>query len=233
MRRIVAEAVLMFDQNDNEANLGYGNYLVTAQLVMPGGSSLDGLDPNVALGVFTYERYGPFPYEKRGGPNNPNREIDLAEISRWGRAPGAACNQSGSNGNFDNTILCKGDAQFALQLVPIGGDPMVNRYCVSGDLPDCTVTTNPVITLVMRWPGARKPVTFEEYTGAYTFAQLNSEHPAPNKTWKTEDSLNPFVPDTACDRFHINLWFGNYPAGNSKRVILKLKIILRQAVRRR
>src|SRR5271156_2001210 len=30
-----AEAVLMFDQNNNEANLGYGNYLVTAKLTMP------------------------------------------------------------------------------------------------------------------------------------------------------------------------------------------------------
>ena len=174
----------------------------------------------------------PLPVRKRGGPNNPNREIDLAEISRWGRAPGAACNQSGSNGNFDNTILCKGDAQFALQLVPIGGDPMVNRYCVSGDLPDCTAPQScDHACHEVAWRAQAGHL--RRVYGGYTFAQLNSEHPAPNKTWKTEDSLNPFVPDTACDRFHINLWFGNYPAGNSKRVILKLKIILRQAVRRR
>ena len=35
---------------------------------------------------------------------------------------------------FDTSILCKGDAQFALQLVPKGGDAMVHRYCVYGYL---------------------------------------------------------------------------------------------------
>jgi len=209
-----AEAVLMFDQNNNEANLGYGNYLVSAKMALP-GSSLDALDPNVALGVFTYERYGPFPYKSRGTPDNPWREIDLGEISRWGRRSGTSCQIGGRDGSFDNRILCKGDAQFALQLVPRGGDEMVQRYCISGVLPDCAVTTNPAITLVMRWPGASQQVTFEEYTGTYTFAQLESQHPAPNKTWETPNrspDLNRFIPETACQRFHINLWFGNYSA---------------------
>ena len=77
----------MFDQNNNEANLGYGNYLVSAKMALP-GSSLDALDPNVALGVFTYERYGPFPYKSRGTPDNPWREIDLGK-SHDGAADGA------------------------------------------------------------------------------------------------------------------------------------------------
>jgi len=215
-----AEAVLMFDQNNNEANLGYGNYLVTAKLTMPGSSSFDALDPNVAFGVFTYERLGPFPYEKKTGtPENPQRELDLAEISRWGHAAGTTCTIRGRDGKFDTSRLCLGDAQFALQLVPQGGDPMVQRYCISGDVrvaPNCTVTTNPEITLVMRWHGANQQVTFEEYTGAYTFAQLGSQHPAPHYTWETptnSPNLNMYVPATGCQRFHINLWFGNYGTG--------------------
>jgi len=111
-----AEAVLMFDQNNNEANLGYGNYLVTAKLTMPGSSSFDALDPNVAFGVFTYERLGPFPYEKKTGtPENPQRELDLAEISRWGHARGTTCTFHDRDGNFDTSRLCPGDAQFALR----------------------------------------------------------------------------------------------------------------------
>jgi hypothetical protein len=44
-----AEAVLMFHGDGSEANLGYGNYLVTAQLVS--GSNWSTLDPNMALPV--------------------------------------------------------------------------------------------------------------------------------------------------------------------------------------
>ena len=212
-----AEAVLMFDQNNNEANLGYGSYLVTAKLTSPASSSFDALDPNVALGMFTYERLGPFPYVHITGKlTNPRREMDLAEISRWGHAAGTTCTISGRDGLFDTSRLCPGDAQFALQLVPIGGDSMVQRYCISGVLPNCAVTTNPEITLVMSWPGADQQVTFKEYTGAYTFAQLASQNPAPNYTWETptnSPNLNPYVPATACERFHINLWFGNYGTG--------------------
>jgi hypothetical protein len=69
-----AEAVLMFNGDGSEANLGYGAYLVTAKLVDHFWAALD---PNMAFGLFTYENPGT-------GPNsNPNREIDLAEISRW------------------------------------------------------------------------------------------------------------------------------------------------------
>jgi hypothetical protein len=52
-----AEAVLMFDNNNKEVNLDYGDYLVTAN--SPTAISWNALDPNVAVGMFTYERYGP------------------------------------------------------------------------------------------------------------------------------------------------------------------------------
>jgi len=68
-----AEAVLMFDREGFEANLGYGDYLVTARLA---GTNWNALDPNMVLGLFTYER------PATGPKGNSAREIDLAEISR-------------------------------------------------------------------------------------------------------------------------------------------------------
>ena len=51
-----AEAVLMFRADGTEANLGYGDYLVAAEIVKPLNATFATLDPNVALGMFTYER---------------------------------------------------------------------------------------------------------------------------------------------------------------------------------
>jgi hypothetical protein len=45
-----AEVVAMFNADGSEANLGYGDYLVTAQVVTP-AESWDKLDPNVAFGA--------------------------------------------------------------------------------------------------------------------------------------------------------------------------------------
>jgi hypothetical protein len=70
---------------------------------------------------------------------------------------------------------------------------MVRRYCVSGSFPNCKIATNPVITLVMRWPGPKEQVTFEEYAGTYTLAQIKKEHPVPNKTWETPKELNDYI----------------------------------------
>lgn len=99
-----AEAVLMFNRDGSEANLGYGHYLVSARLV---GGSWDALDPNMASGLFLYENPG------TGPALNPNRETDLAEISRWGWNHTGTCPIGGFSGNFPNSILCKGNAQFA------------------------------------------------------------------------------------------------------------------------
>ena len=70
-------------------------------------TDLDGLDPNVAFGAFTDEK------EQTGTDQNPAREIDLAEISRWGHP--AAQGRSDScpsyargmlSSRFKNTRLC-------------------------------------------------------------------------------------------------------------------------------
>ena len=199
-----AEAVLMYQANGTEqANLGYGDYLVTAQVVSPLGVNFATYDPNVALGMFNYERYGINPPQCRGGTKNCQREIDLAEISRWGwnHVSPPKCPFYGSSGVFDDTILCNGNAQFALQdfTQALG---MVNRYDIG---------TSGVVTLVMKWrPGT---VTFQQYAGAPTLADLPTA--TPNYSW-TPEGLSDYIPNTgteaapACQRFHLNLWLGNY-----------------------
>jgi hypothetical protein len=186
-----AEAVLMFRADGTEANLGYGDYLVAAEIVRPLNATFATLDPNVALGMFTYER------PATGSRFNSAREIDLAEISRWGwnHVAPAACPFSGHSGVFPNMTLCEGNAQFALQdFTQHSG--MVKRYDIE--------QTNK-ITLVMRWREGQ--VTFEKYDGIHTFDNLPTQA---KFEWTTPPELRDFVPTPGCARFHINLWLGNF-----------------------
>jgi hypothetical protein len=236
-----AEAVLMFDSDTNEVNLGYGDYLVTAN--SPAGTFWNTMDPNIAVGMFTYERYGSSPFPTFGGPDNPNREIDLAEISRWGwdhnpnNDPNDTCPYIPlkNNGEFIQRVLCGGSAQFATQLVP-KSEISVQRYDTGSNISQ--------ITLVMQW--RHDKVTFLKFNGAYTLDTLPT--PGTGETWTkkgevrkgtqpvytdnsfkvpTPDELARFIPnpkevkpnpkDTptkppqSCARFHLNLWFGNFP----------------------
>jgi hypothetical protein len=237
------EAVLMFDSNNNELNLGYGDYLVSARI--PSATTWNALDPNVAVGMFTYERYGQPPagaancttncplWGSYGGADNPYRELDLAEISRWGFDQTTGdCPYSGLNGKFYNQILCKGNAQFAIQNF-IKSKVSVQRY----DIGSYTA-----ITLVMQWrPGV---VTYLKYdtdkihlsnlpsAAAATWtkdSQVPSNPPVPNNpNFKiaTPVELAPFIPNPitvipnppvasppprSCARFHLNIWLGNFP----------------------
>jgi hypothetical protein len=191
-----AEAVLMFNADGTQANLGYGDYLVTADLVSPLGANWATYDPNVAFGLFTYER------PATGSANNSAREIDLAEISRWGwnHTNPPTCPFSGYQNQFNRTTLCQGNAQFALQdFTQHAG--MVNRYDI-GQIKE--------VTLVMSWRAGQ--VTFRKFDGAWT---LNNLPQTPQYEWKTPvappaDDLSAYVPAPACQRFHINLWLGNY-----------------------
>ena len=189
-----AEAVLMFNSDGSEANLGYGRYLVTAKVLTT--SSWATLDPNVAFGAFTYERFG---NGSTGSPPNPNRELDLAEISRWGwdQNPQTVCPNTGVS-----APLCQGNAQFTLQPWDKSDTTAswtnLNRYTINADAQ--------TITLVMTWPGANQPVTFDEYDGTFTF---EGGLPAqPNNTFKSVAAQNMFIPATNCERFHLNLWMG-------------------------
>lgn len=229
-----AEAVLMFKNDGTQANLGYGDYLVTAELVSPPLANWADYDQNVAFGLFTFER------PATGSVNdNPAREVDLAEISRWGwnhRVP-QTCPFTGFQGKFDTSNLCVGNAQFALQDYTKHSG-MVKRYNIE-----------PIneVTLVMRWRAGQ--VTFEQYHAAGLLNNLSAAGllnnlpatvlnklpasasgllnnlpaagltlnnlPAPDSQWTTPiappaDNLSAFVPAPNCQRFHINLWLGSY-----------------------
>jgi hypothetical protein len=186
-----AEVVLMFNPDGSPVNLGYGDYLVTA--TVPNASDFGALDPNVAFGVFPFERVG---QGGTGDANNPAREIDLAEVSTWGKYPPGQCPYTGIT-----APLCTGNAQFTLQIWD-KFPKNLHRY---------TFTAPPkTITLVMRWHAAQQPVTFEEYNGSYDFSSLPSKA---DVAWTSAADQNAYVPAHNCERFHMNLWLGNFPAG--------------------
>jgi hypothetical protein len=196
----------MFNADGSEANLGYGDYLVVAQV--KSAASWDQLDPHAAFGAFTYERVGTG--DGTGPAQNPNRELDLAEISRWGyagpllppsppAAPPASCLTPRGNPLIDPR-LCTGNSQFTLQIWNKAPDNL-HRYSINAG-----VST---LTLVMQWHGANQPVSFAQYDGAWNFGNLSQA--TPSNQWTTTAADNPYIPATACERFHLNFWMGDYP----------------------
>ena len=178
------EAATALNLDGSVADLGYGTYLVTAKVKT--AASWSDLDPNVAFGAFTYER------DRTGDANNPGRELDLAEISRWGHAAGTPCRISPPS-------LCPGNAQFTVQNWDAQANNL-NRYTIKGGVD--------TITLVMTWPGANQPVTFSQYDGAYTLDTVGAATPV--YTWTTVADQNKFIPSDGCQQFHLNLWMGDF-----------------------
>ena len=178
-----AEAVAVQNSDGTQANLGFGTYLVSMRI--KSAPSWSQLDPNTALGLFTFQK------DKSGDENNPYREIDLAEVSRWGDP----CTASPS-------WLCEGNSQFAIQVwdKPGPGDPRnVHRYTIADNVQE--------ITLVMEWTAAQQPVTFKQYNGRFTLETLP---PTPDNVFTTAEAQNRFIPDSDCQRFHMNFWMGNF-----------------------
>jgi hypothetical protein len=184
-----AEVVLMKDSGGNIVSLTYGDYLVTAKSVS--STNFQALDTNVALGMFTYERYGQppagaancdgncrnFPWPTFGFSANPSREIDLAEISRWGwdQTTGSCpFNNRNPVGQFNLTVLCKGNAQFAIQDFSQMANS-VQRYDIG---------SSQEVTLVLRLK--KDSVKFEKYKGSYT---LNTLPSAMEADWITPQPL--------------------------------------------
>jgi hypothetical protein len=179
-----SEVVAMFNESDGSpAKLGHGTYLVSAKV--KSAPSWDQLDRNIAFGVFTFEK------DKRGTVHNPYRELDLAEISRWGQIV-SECTIS------DTRIGCQGNSQFALQIWD-AEKANIFRYTINAGVTE--------VTLVMKWNGANQPVTFQQYNGSFGLGNLPA---AANTEWTTPVSQNKFVPDSDCQRFHLNFWLGNY-----------------------
>jgi len=172
------------------ARLGYGTYLVAVRIPSTTAASFDDLDPNVAFGAFTYQK------DKSGDTNNPYRELDLAEISRWGHPKGKpVCDE------VIDPRLCEQNTQFTLQRWNAHTENL-HRYTIAPGVKE--------VTLVMEWPGAQKPVTFRQYNGLFTLAALESQKPEAAHTWTTSEAQNPYVPASGCQRFHLNLWQGKH-----------------------
>jgi len=194
LKWMASEVVLLQNGNGTPATLGYGTYLVTAR-VNPDivESSWSDLDPNVAFGAFIYEK------EQTGTTANPAREIDLAEISRWGQpAEQADCSLSLSE-------LCKGNAQFTLQKYDaLPRWKNINRYTIAPGVNE--------VTLVMQWNGPKQHVCFKQYNGSFTIEPKTLPDTAAYK-WETDDAQNPFIPASGCQRFVLNFWMGKWTDG--------------------
>lgn len=167
-------------------NFGFGTYLVTARIKTVGARSFADLDPNVALGVFTYQA------DIAGASSkNPNRELDMAEVSRWGYT-GGTC-------NIRPPMLCRGNSQFAVQKWDALAEN-VQRY----DIAD-----RGEITLTMEWNGAGEPVTFRQYNGLFDLQTVKGQKSAHDYT--TNTNQNPFIPTQGdCVMFMLNLYLGDY-----------------------
>lgn len=177
-----AEAVTALNADGSPAVMSYGTYLVTATVKT--AASWATMDTNVAFGAFTYER------DLTGTSYNPGRELDLAEISRWGN--------TGSGCRISPPALCQGNAQFTVQKWD-ANPANLHRYTINPGVP--------TLTLVMQWPGANTPVTFSQYDGAYTLDNLPA---TPANTWTTTADQNVFIPASGCQQFHLNLWMGAF-----------------------
>jgi len=183
-----SEVVLLYEGTGNKiANIDYGSYLVSAKV--KSSSSWATLDRNVAFGVFTYEP------EKTGNSYNPNRELDLAEITKWGVPPAS---------NVIDPRLATGNAQFTLQDWEQDKNN-IHRYSIGEGVTE--------ITLVMKWTAPNKPVTFYQYNGKYTLDNLPS---SATYSWTTDASQNKFIMADGCQRFHMNLWMGNFKETDNK-----------------
>ena len=180
-----AEVVALYKSGSRElVNFSYGTYLVSAKILT--GDGWAELDKNVAFGVFTYDN------DTKSSGLNERRELDLAEISKWGGPE-----------NVLDPVLKSGNAQFAIQ--PWAALPQtknVHRYTIDNNVKE--------LTLVMIWNGPNQPVTFKQFNGSYNLNNLPSN---PNHTWTTTSEQNPYIPDNSCQKFHINFWMGNYGQG--------------------
>lgn len=181
---MAGEVVAVYKQGGKTpAGMGYGTYLVTAKMIS-GSPDFGSLDRNVALGLFTYQQ------QREDALANPYRELDLAEISKWGAPP---------NSNVLDPRLLVGNAQFAVQLWD-KNPANVQRY---------TINNVKEATWVMVWSGGGQPVKFMQFDGAYNINNFPQYDAAQNK-YTTTAAQNNFIPSDGCQRFHMNLWMGNY-----------------------
>jgi hypothetical protein len=155
---------------------GLGHYAVTAV-----GKDLGSLDPNVVLGIFTYQ-YG------TGGGFNAHREMDMLETI-------AGYQQTGDSHN----------AQFAIQPASADRNGLVNgkRFTIPKGMQ--------IITVYMRWTGtsaSNRGVDYRIYAGEPSMQEMIDDKDA-KKTlkdgfWKVLPG--PSVPEHKNERMHFNFY---------------------------
>lgn len=114
---------------------GYGTYLVAASTQ----GSFNNIANNCCFGAFTYA------FNADGTQRNKYHELDMIEVSRWGKP-------------LDT------NAQFTIQ--PWEDDNNVHRI---------TLQDSGQITIVMNWPGPGVPVTYSVYYGLYNLSNLPAQ----------------------------------------------------------
>lgn len=75
----------------------------------------------------------------------------------------------------------------------------VHRYTITDNVQE--------ITLVMEWTVANQPVIFKHYNGRFTLETLPG---SPDNIFTTTPDQNRFMPDSDCQRFHMNFWMANF-----------------------
>lgn len=166
-----------------EDRFGFGYYAVTVT-----GNDLGNLDPNVVLGIFTYQ-FG----ASAGNPNvdNVHREIDLLETI-------AGYQQTNDQNN----------AQFALQPARVDGGKLISGERFK--IPNGTTK----LTTFMSW--SKNNVLLRIYTGEPTFEEMKNDYPVKKAFASWQDISSSKVPDPRNERMHINFYVPNGRKGKGQ-----------------
>jgi len=197
-------------------HLFYGTYIVSFSLVdaLTGAPAIERLlskDVTFTAGVFIYD------IEKGGEGENGHRELDLIEVGyqNMNRMDPKAWINSQPGGPHVN----KSNAHFALQPVKINaaedGQQTANFDHVNRlSIDPAKMAQKGGITVVMRWHGPKKPVSFFAAHGDFTSANFPFKG-ADTMSWKTPKSANEDVPSrTDSHRLHLNLWAYGGPSSD-------------------
>ncbi|MEZ4821535.1 MAG: hypothetical protein R2942_03625 [Ignavibacteria bacterium] len=141
-----------------------------------------------------------FQNDKTGAPQNPYRELDLAEISRWGLRPAVMLTLKTAEGN----------AQFAVQ----EWDNFVNlkRYSINEGVKEITVMGNGQMQIpLLHFHNMTESLRSIIFGKAEQYLYDNS-------------FTNPFIPADGCQLFHMNLWMEHGQGENiPDQVIISLR----------
>eukprot|EP00930_Biecheleria_cincta_P031383 TRINITY_DN21789_c0_g1_i1.p1 TRINITY_DN21789_c0_g1~~TRINITY_DN21789_c0_g1_i1.p1 ORF type:complete len:769 (-),score=112.98 TRINITY_DN21789_c0_g1_i1:409-2715(-) len=197
-----------------EDTLYYGDYSVQFNLVDPSGKAvMDRLltkDVTFTAGVFIFD------LTEGGEGENKHRELDLIEVGYQNQ--NNLDPKAWINNQPGGPAISQSHAHFALQPVKIFDDKDGSAQSSNWDhvhrisLDSAKIAEKDGLTVVMRWHGPGKAVSFWSAPGAFT----SEDFPFKGEnttTWTTPASAIPDVPSrTDSMRLHLNLWAYGGPA---------------------